>query len=379
MLLIMKSITIHVSTHEALASKINNSITPDFQPTLGIVFNSIQNSVEVIQKAFNQFNIDMVGCTTAGEIVDNQLLEESIVVLLMDMNRDFYTITSVEHNDYPYQNAFEFGNSIKTKYENIGILMMTGGFGIDATSIVNGIKDGIGKEIPMYGGVAGDDLQMKKTYAFSHNLLTSSGSVLLVIDTDKIEMSGLAISGWQAIGVEKTITKSKGHVIYEIDNERAYDVFTRYFGLTDKSDSIEYLLSLQTNYPLQIIRDTDTILRSPLIMDEKEGTLTLMGGINEGDKFRFSNSPGFEVIEQTIEEFQGLKNDAPEADALILFSCKGRHGALGPLIEDEIEGLYNYWQTPMIGFLSYGEIGNTPNGTCEFHNETCSLVTLKEK
>lgn len=375
----MQSKTIHVNSNTELLSTMQTAITRDFQPTLGIVFNSIQNNIAEIQTIFNQFNIDMVGCTTAGEIIDNRLLEASVVILLMDMNRDFYTITSVEHEDTPYQNAFNLGATIKNKYENIGVLMMTGGFGIDATSIVNGIKDGIGKEIPMYGGVAADDLQMKKTYAFSHEKTTSNGSVLLVIDTDKIAMSGLATSGWQAIGVEKTITKSEGHVIYEINNERAYDVFTRYFGLTDRSDSMEYLLSLQTNYPLQIIRDTDTILRSPLVMNQEAGTITLMGGISQGDKFRFSNSPGFEVIDQTIQEFQDLKNKTPEADALILFSCKGRHGALGPLIEDEIEGLYNYWQTPMIGFLSYGEIGNTPNGTCEFHNETCSLVTLKEK
>jgi hypothetical protein len=375
----MQSKTIHADSNSELLSKIQETISSDFQPTLAIVFNSIQNSIEEIQTVFNQFNIDMVGCTTAGEIANNQLLEESVVILLMDMNRHFYTIKSIEHEGLPYKNAFNLGQDIKETYENVGILLMTSDFGIDAASIVTGIKDGIGKEISMYGGMAGDDLQMKKTYAFSHETSTSAGSVILVIDTDKIAMTGLATSGWQAIGVEKTITKSKGHVVYEIDNERAYDVFTRYFGLTDKSNSMEYLLSLQTNYPLQIIRDKDTILRSPLVMDEDEGTITLMGGINEGDKFRFSSSPGFEVIEETVAKFQNLKNNIPEADALILFSCKGRHDAFGPLIEDEIEGIYNYWQTPMIGFFSYGEIGNTANGTCEFHNETCSLVTLREK
>ena len=120
-------------------------------------------------------------------------------------------------------------------------------------------------------------------------------------------------------------------------------------------------------------------MRSPLVLDEDNGSITLMGGVNQGDKFRFSNSPGFEVIEQTIEEFEQLKDKSPDVDALILYSCKGRHGALGPLLEDEISGLYNYWNKPMIGFLSYGEIGNTPSGICEFHNETCSLVSLREK
>ena len=34
---------------------------------------------------------------------------------------------------------------------------------------------------------------------------------------------------------------------------------------------------------------------------------------------------------------------------------------------------------PMIGFFSYGEIGNVKGGACDFHNETCSLVLLKER
>lgn len=376
----MKSKTIQSTTLEELKQQIRVIISTDFQPTLALSFTSIKSDITQLQEIFQGFNIDMVGCTTAGEIIDNELLEGSTVVLLLDMNRDYYQITTAEHGENPYGNSFTIGQEIKEMYDNVGLFVMSGDFGIDASSIVNGIKDGVGKEIPMYGALAGDDLLMEKTYAFSHLHNMSSGTVILVIDTDKIEMQGLATSGWEAIGMEKTITKLVGHVVYEIDNERAYDVFIRYFGLASESgDYMENLLSLQTNYPLQIIRENDTILRSPLVIDEKEGTITLMGGVKEGDKFRFSNSPGFEVIEQTIIAFQGLKNRMPDADAMVLFSCKGRHGAFGPFIEDEIKGLYDYWKKPMIGLLAYGEIGNTLNGVCEFHNETCSLVTLKEK
>ncbi|NJN78226.1 MAG: hypothetical protein HC803_07755 [Saprospiraceae bacterium] len=88
----MKSKTINVNSSTELRTKIQEAITTDFQPTLAIIFNSIQHKIEEIQSVCNQLDIDMVGCTTAGEIVDNELLEESIAVLLMDMNRDYYTI-----------------------------------------------------------------------------------------------------------------------------------------------------------------------------------------------------------------------------------------------------------------------------------------------
>ncbi len=374
----MNSKTLQATSISILEQKINQVISTEFQPTIGIVFNSIEQDIAGIQSIFKRHNIDLVGCTTAGEIIDDELLEETTAVLLLDMNREHYVIKTLDHDKGSYKAAFQIGTEIKDIYDNIGILMNVGEFGVDAAGVVNGIKAGIGKEVPMYGGLAADGLQMKEIFAYSRDFSTNSGSVILVIDADKIEIKGMAISGWKAIGMEKTITKSEGNIVYEIDNERASDVFIRYFGIANAT-SDDYLVSLQTNYPLQIIREEDTILRSPLVLDEDNGSITLMGGVNQGDKFRFSNSPGFEVIEQTIEEFEQLKDKSPDVDALILYSCKGRHGALGPLLEDEISGLYNYWNKPMIGFLSYGEIGNTPSGICEFHNETCSLVSLREK
>ncbi len=136
---------------------------------------------------------------------------------------------------------------------------------------------------------------------------------------------------------------------------------------------------MSAQYPLQILRDGNySVLRSPLFSTE-DNSLILAGGVKEGDKFRFSISPGFEVIDKTVEEYNDLQKEIPEADLMILFSCKGRHAALGMLIEDEIEGIYKKWSAPLVGLFTYGEIGNVKNGVCDFHNETCSMVLLKEK
>ena len=176
------------------------------------------------------------------------------------------------------------------------------------------------------------------------------------------------------------ISKAVGNVVYEINDEPALDVFSRYFGLTERGSKFDQLINIQTNYPFQILRDSDqTVLRSPILVDQEEGTITLAASVQEGEKFRFSTSPGFEVIEQTVSEFGALHNEVPEADALILFSCKGRHGAFGPMLDDEIGGIHKFWQKPMIGFLTYGEFGNLKDTSCDFHNETCVLAILHEK
>ncbi len=36
------------------------------------------------------------------------------------------------------------------------------------------------------------------------------------------------------------------------------------------------------------------------------------------------------------------------------------------------------WGAPMAGYFSYGEIGGPTSGSCDFHNETCMLLAVRE-
>jgi len=377
----MLSKTISTTNTLALKSLIIQNIDKYFQPTLAILFASPQHNLNIITQIFSELTIDLVGCTTAGEIVNDQLLEGSIVVLLTTMNKNSYQLFFSEFsNETVYQAGFATGSFASRCYEHPGMMVMLSGLGMDAAVLLSGLKDGIGREVPIYGGLAGDDLNMVETFTISNEQISSKGLATLIIDTEKVEMQGLATSGWKPIGGKNTITKAKGNIIYTINDERAYDVFIRYFGLADKELTQEELIATLYNYPIQIIRDGGhTVLRLLFFFDKEKGSLTLSAGVRNGDKFHFSAAPGFDVIQQTVEEFSDFKNVRPEADAIILYSCKGRHNAFGPMLEEEVEGLYQHWKKPLIGFLSYGEIGNTANGTCEFHNETCSLVVLKKK
>lgn len=377
----MQSKVLHAVSAVHLEEQLAKLSDSSFFPCLAVVFMSIQQDIKAVTTLLRQRNIDVVGCTTAGEIVNEDLHEKSIAVLLMDIDPSCYHIDlAIHENESVYDAALKLGEKAVATFERPGMLIMSGGLGINAEGLINGIKAGVGREIPIYGGLAGDDMALTKTWAFAQNQITDCGISSLIIDADKIEMKGLAVSGWKPVGTLNTITKIEGNVIYTINGERAYDVFMRYFGGQENPDAKhDPLFTLQTNHPFQIIRDGYNVLRSPLLINKEQGTITLAANVPEGSQFRFSTSPGFEVIEQTIDEFDSLRQNTPEADALIMFSCKGRHGAFGPMLEDEIQGLYDYWQKPLIGFLSYGEFGNSPTGVCEFYNETCSLVLFKEK
>lgn len=378
----MKAISVACQGVPQLKEQMNSIVSSEFRPTLAIVFSSVSHDLDQISQIFTQYEIELFGCTTAGEIVDNELLSDSISIMLLEIDKQHFKILTKELKDEDIlEAATEVGNQVKNTFSNPGILLLSGRLSINAEKLIKGIKNGVQSIIPIYGALAGDNLNMEATYVFTNDKISSNGICTLVFNTDVISISGLATSGWEAVGVENTVTEAKGNLVLKINGENAFTVFKRYFGYSENPQTNEdQLIGLQTNYPLQFIKEGGhTVLRSPLLIDPEIGSITLAGSVEVGDKFRFSYAPGFHVIEQTIEEIAELKRSNQQADAVILFSCKGRHGAFGPLLKKEIQGIYNYWESPMTGFLSYGEIGDIGNGRCEFHNETCSLVLLKEK
>lgn len=376
----MKSKTLNLNTLSQLPSSLEKCLEDGFQPTLALVFSSIKHDLKAISQALDKYQIKVAGCSTAGEIHNDTVNANSIAILLLDMNPDYFALHFTDDQDQStYQAAYDIGAIAKERFANPAIIMLSGGIAIDAEQIIFGVKDAVGQSIPMYGGLAADDLSFTGTYVFTNQKITNEGLLALIIDQDKISVEGMVTCGWKPVGGVNVITKAKGNILYAINNEPALDVFIRYFGFFDNSVQEDRMGTISGQYPLQVIREGGySVLRAPLMANEGDRSLTLAGGVREGDQFRFSISPGFEVIEQTVEEFGQLNHRAPQADAVLLFSCTGRHAALGPLLDDEVGGIYNYWKTPMIGFLTYGEIGNIADGECEFHNETCSLVVFKE-
>ncbi len=356
-------------------------VRDEFTPTLAIAFCSPHIDILRLIQLFSQFNIQHIGCTSAGEICDAELFENKISVLLFDINQDYFKLDLLKGEQGIYECAKTLAQNAKNAFKSPAIFMLGSGLSNDGEEIVRGVNEIINNEFPVFGGLAGDNLEMQKTSIFCNNAISENGLSGIFFNSEYIDIQGVAESGWKAIGVTHEVTSAKGNILYTINNEPAADVFTRYFGYFDTPNLTDNPIStMSAQYPLQVQRADDyTVLRAP-IMTNKDGSMVLVGAVKNGDKFRFSMSPGFSVINSTIDAISHWKNKQElSADALILVSCKGRHAAFGPMLDDEIAGLYKQWQKPMIGFLSYGEIGNLNGKACDFHNETCCMVTIREK
>ncbi|MEZ4772807.1 MAG: FIST N-terminal domain-containing protein [Bacteroidia bacterium] len=377
----MNVISISATSIEQLASQIKSVIHHQFQPTIAIGFSSPDFPFEDSLSIFRENHIELIGCTTSGEILDNAILSNTFSVLLMDFNRSYFKTVQFEHTDVEaYSSGEKLYEIADQTFQNPGIILFISGVRVVGDGPVEGIRKNITREIPIYGGLAGDNIQHNNTCTFTHESVSNFGVSALILDTDKIQMKGLAVSGWKPLGKTHTVTKADKNIIYEIDGLPALDLFLNYFGNIEyKLANNDGLYTIPGQYPLKIFQNDGTsYLRSLLIYDTENRALLAAGKINTGVNFKFCPPPDISVVDDTVRQFQEFSETFSDIDALVMVSCKGRHTSLGPMLEDEVKFIHEIWNVPMAGFLSNGEIGNSAiNGDCAFHNVTCSLFSLK--
>lgn len=379
----MKSITIQATTPQKIENKVKKEIKNGFKPTLAIVFLSFKHNLAAVSKIFDTQHISVFGATSSGEFMGTGVSEGGIVVMLLDMNPTFFRIKFLETGTQTtYENAKEIGIEGGKTFKNPGYIIVSGWLSQDGEQIVDGLVDGAGSDVTIFGGMAGDDLALEGPKVFTNQQCSKNGLVALIIDEDKVNISGVATCGWKAIGTTKTITKSEGNIVYTIDNKPALDMILKYLGVEiDLDSNKEVVTHFSSYYPLQLERDGVTpVMRTAMFANKEDRSIICAGNVPQGAKVRFSLPPDFDSIDTVIEGCEELKQtNHEEADALIMFSCISRHLAFGIMITEELERVQAVWDAPMVGFFSYGEFGKSKTGKHEFHNNTCCIVALKEK
>ena len=379
----MKAKSIKGRSTSEIRSELDQNIADGFKPTLAIVFISISQDRSGVCKILDEAGIRIFGATTNGEFIDENPDKNSIAILLLDLSHDYFRIL---FSEYPERNYREVAKGLaeeaKQFFQRPAFLVAGSNLATDAEQMLFGFEDAVGKQVNVFGGMAGDDYTFSDQYIFTNHKESSIGMVVLALNEDKVLIKGRATCGWKAVGTEKTVTKSEGNHVFTIDDVPVLDITAKYGGIENVSPDNEHLLmELATNFPLQLQRETgDPVMRPGLMVDWTDHSFFCSGSVPQGAKVRFSLPPDFDVMEKVIRNTEAMKaSEMPEADALVVFSCAGRIVSLGPLMNMEIEGVKNVWNVPMVGMFSNAELGRAAGGNLEMHNLTTCCVALKEK
>ena len=378
----MQAKSIKGKSTAAIKTALIESIADGFKPTLAFVFLTELEEIDAVTKMLDAAGIAVFGASTSEKFTDQGLEPEGIVALLLDMNPANFKIVLKDFTSTTvYESACEVGAIGKKNFAHPAFIISAADIKITAEDIIKGLLVNAGNNVTVAGGMAGEAVNFTGA-VFTNNVKTNSGLLSLILDEDKIDVKGMAVSGWKAVGTEKKITKCEGSWIYTIDNEPAMNLIKKFLGKEIVSgNTSKGLIPLDINFPIQIQRESGKAMMRPFLLWNTEDQSIMVGGpVKEGSLFRFSLPPDLEVIDSVIESSMALKeNELPDADAMLIFSCIGRLSSLGPMSSSEIDGLTATWNKPMAGFFSLGEFGKLDDSRPEFHGTPVSWVALKEK
>jgi hypothetical protein len=376
----MKALNLICTSIDDLKSQFND-LAKDFNPNLAIAFVSSHFDIAKLPAFFRERQIELAGCTSLSETYNKTIHKKQASIMLIEMDESAFESYTAEHDGFDgYAQGKELADQALSFFKNPAILLLVSGVNFDGSSIVNGINKVTNGKIPIYGALASDDFQFVATYTLGSKGNFENGIQAIIFDTDKVNVKGASYSGWKEIGAPHTITKATKNIVYEINGKPALDEFQKYFNMrTNGALESEKITDLLAQFPLKITREDGRILvRSIMHSNEEDKSLILAGAVKEGDVFKFCSAPDLEVMDNTINSFKELQQEIPDVACSFMISCGARLAVFGPLLEREINGIYNLWEKPVIGFFSSGEIGPVRNSRnlFEFQNVTCTVLTL---
>jgi hypothetical protein len=266
------------------------------------------------------------------------------------------------------------------------LLLFPDGLTGNSTVLLAALQESLPAPLPIAGGTAGELAQFDRTFQY-HDRRVLSDAVTAVLIGGDVDVETAVSHGCEPIGSVRTVTRSDGGTVYEIDGRSAWSVFKEYLDNdpVDLSAADSVHLSFGERLPAHDSSGYGQyVMRTPFGLDRESGALFFPGSLAQGSKIQMTRRDPDRIRRSAMKSAQELaaRRSGQRPDLLLHFDCAGRgriifgerasEMAITPM--QEILGR----DLPWLGFHSYGEIAEL-GGTAYYHNYTVVLLALYDR
>lgn len=351
------------------------------EPQLVFVFGDRELVAEpALYEQLRQFYKDAYVLTgsTAGNILGDDVTTESVTVsaLYFEKTQIWYAEVDIE-NTFDSQNVGKKLAEFLPQEDLVHSFVLSDGLSVNGTELAASINQHLPKNVTVTGGLSGDGKNFAKTLVGVNKVPETKHVALIGFYGKNLKVGYAAHGGWHPTENTYTITKSKGNVLYELNGERALDVYKKLLG-----DKVSGLPGSALLFPLQLdLPQEGPVTRTILGIDEQAGSMTFAGDMPEGLVAHVMNGSEDDLIMSAGEAGKEAAIDSGTQFALLV-SCVGRQLLLQERSKEEVMRVHEALGTnvPIHGFYSYGELCPTEqSGTrCLLHNQTMTVTAFAE-
>lgn len=325
----------------------------------------------------------IVGCSSAGEIYDTMVYDQSISCVIIKFEHTKIKVVSQMMTEL--KSSDQVGQNLASElYDpNLkGIFILSDGLNVNGTDLTKGVHQVLSskaQEISVSGGLSADGSRFQATTTLLKDSVISQRVIGIGFYGDKIKIGTGFYGGWDKFGPLRQVTKSTGNQLFTIDGEPALALYKTYLGEEAKNLPASALL-----FPLLLQQAGKVdLVRTILSVDEQNQSLTFAGDIPQGAKVQLMRANFSRLIEgasQAGHSSMQKMQEGNQSTLALAVSCVGRRLVMGQKTDDELEALKNKLpaNSNLTGFYSYGELSANGVATCELHNQTMTVTVIQE-
>ncbi len=325
--------------------------------------------------------IELIGCTTDGEITPERgFTEDSSALLLLSAETVSFGAAVAEH--ISANGAHSVTAAYRDALANLpsapaAAMVLPDGISTMRSPVDEILRSVMGESLPIFGGSAGDGFRLEQTYQFyGDRVYTDSMPILLMEGDLAIEVD--VATGPLPYGEYYEVNRSESNVIYSIDGVTALEFYERFYGKYIEDRELSF-------FPLAVYtgESSDFVLRDSVEVNRENGSISFVGRIEGPCRVRLTQVTREETLQSGHRGSERILASFAEVrpDLVLLFSCTSRRHVLGSRTDEEFEVLRrDAREVPFFGFYCYGEIGPFGVGRpVKFHSDTFVSVALRCK
>jgi hypothetical protein len=352
---------------------------------LVLVFCSHSYDLDELLGAINERSggVPLIGCSTAGEIATGGPGDAGVVVTAFG-GEGFSVCTAAALN--ASEDLRGAGAQVAkcasalNGHPHRALVLLTDGLAGDQQEIVRGAYGVIGASVPLVGGCAGDDLEMRGTYQLHNDRVLRNAVVGAAIGSEAPLGIGVR-HGWRRVGEPVVVTRSSNNRVYTLNDRVAVDVYFEHLDPpTDARRDPAAFTRFALTHPLGLSgRSGEDHVRFVGEANFDDGSIGFIAEVPQGALAWFMEGDEASVLDATsaacADALAPLDGRPPLG--LIAFDCIARRGILGDAgISTEVGRVASSaGGAPVAGFYTYGEIART-HGQSGFHNQTLVVLAV---
>lgn len=318
--------------------------------------------------------------SSSGEIFSNEVYDDTVAVTVISFDQARLNTAQIDITDFP--DSYQAGKMLISqlpKDDLRWVFVLSDGSNVNGSQLVEGLNSSRLENVLITGGLAGDGDHFEKTVVGLNTVAEPNKIVAIGFYGNNLVLSHSSFGGWESFGLEKTVTKSRHNVLYEINGKNALELYKKYLGKYAQELPGSALL-----FPLSLTSENNPypVVRTILSVNENDESMVFAGDLPEGSKVRFMKANIDRLVDAAHDAANHCLEMNHEKPALaLIISCVGRKLVLGDRIAEEVDVVRDVLGTDTLiaGFYSYGEISPLrPFDNCVLHNQTITITTINE-